>query len=81
MSDGSSKIYHVNGKTMKTVRTIVVKDGNGKEWNKINELEYVDGYIYANIWYEDVLLKIDPFTGKILKKWDIETLATAERDY
>ena len=81
MSDGTSKIYHVDGKTMKTIRSVTVKYKNGNIQAKINELEYVDGFIYANIWYEQILIKIDPDTGVIEKTWDIQTLASTERDY
>ena len=66
---------------MTTITSVTVKDSRGKEVNKINELEYVDGYIYANVWYKDILLKIDPNTGKIVKEWDIGTLAKSEHTY
>ena len=44
----------------------------------MNELEYVDGFIYANVWYKDLLLKIDPTSGNIAKQWDISSLELAE---
>ena len=81
MSDGTSKIYAVDGATMTTRSSITVKDSRGEEVSRINELEYVDGYIYANIWYRDVLIKINPNTGLIEKEWDIGTLAKAEHTY
>lgn len=46
--------------------------------DNLNELEYVDGFIYANVWYKDLLLKIDPVSGEIAKQWDISSLELAE---
>ena len=45
---------------------------------KINELEFIDGYIYANVWYVDTLLKIDPQTGTVVKQWDLSILMQTE---
>jgi len=42
-----------------------------KEVQYINELEYVHGYIYANIWYQDIIIKIDPTTGYIVNSYDM----------
>ena len=49
--------------------------------DKLNELEYVDGYIYANIWLTDWIIKIDPSDGQIIKKWDVRTLEEADSFY
>ena len=47
----------------------------------LNELEFVDGYVYANVWYSSYILKIDPDSGLIVNKWNIKTLADAEHAY
>lgn len=53
-------------------RHIVVKTiQDNKEIQQINELEYVNGYIYANIWYQDIVIKIDPRTGYIVNSYDM----------
>ena len=53
-------------------RFIVVKNiHDNKEVQNINELEYVNGYIYANIWYQDFIIKIDPRTGYIVNTYDM----------
>ena len=49
MSDGSDKIYLVE-KGMKIVEEKRIKDLKGRKLSRINELEYVDGYIYCNIY-------------------------------
>ena len=81
MSDGSSKIYIVDGDTMTTRSSITVRDSRGQEVDRINELEYANGFIYANVWYKDILIKINPNSGLIEKEWDIGTLAKAEHTY
>ena len=82
VSDGSSSIFVLDGDTLtlQPDSTVTVKEGN-TERDNINELEYVDGYIYANVWYQDELLKIDPSNGAVVKKWDISSLAAAERKF
>ena len=47
----------------------------------MNELEFVDGHVYANVWYSEKILKIDPYTGLVVKQWDIGSLASAEKAY
>lgn len=66
-SDGSEKIYYLDTTSLKTVRTLTVVDGNTKIRN-INELEFVDGFLYANVYETPVIVKIDPETGKIVGK-------------
>lgn len=65
-SDGSYKVFEIDGETMEVMRTIRVKDKGGKYINQVNELEFIDGFIYANVWYKDILLKIDPADGKVV---------------
>lgn len=72
MSDGTHVIRIVDPETFKTTRTVVVLDENGKPLFKINELEYIKGEIWANVWHsEDIgkpnhIARIDPKTGKLL---------------
>ena len=55
-------------------------DGN-KFIDRINELEFANGYIYANVWFRDILLKIDPSNGNVVKTYDISTLYHTEKAY
>lgn len=66
MSDGTHVIRFINPETFETVRTIVVNDEKGKPLMELNELEYVKGEIWANIWQEDEIARIDPTSGKLL---------------
>lgn len=67
ISDGTNQIRFVNPQTFKTTRTISVFD-DGEPLLDLNELEYVKGEIYANIWKSERIVRIDPQTGKI-KGW------------
>jgi len=64
MSDGSERIYFRNPNTFEIVKTIEIYDNVGPRIN-LNELEYIDGKIYANVWQENYILVIDPTLGKI----------------
>lgn len=66
---------------METVREITVKDDQGHPVSQINELEYVDGFIYANVWYKNDILKIRPSDGTIVKKWDMTSIVEAEQRF
>ena len=80
-SDGSYKVFEIDGETMEVVRTIRVKDKGGKAIKQVNELEFIDGFIYANVWYKDILLKIDPADGKVVKEWDLTQLMQTDRAF
>lgn len=71
MSDGSEKIYYLDTASLKVVRTLTVTDGTAKIKN-INELEYVDGFLFANVYETSVIVKIDPASGKIVGKINLE---------
>jgi glutamine cyclotransferase len=73
MSDGSSILRFLDPETLKTVTQINVTDNTGPVSN-INELEYIDGFIYANVWQTDHLIKIDPATGKVVGKLNLDSL-------
>ncbi|GIK72488.1 MAG: hypothetical protein BroJett021_14760 [Chloroflexota bacterium] len=62
MSDGTPTIYFLDPATLQTVRTITVTV-EGQALPRLNELEYIDGRIFANVWQTDVIVRIDPTTG------------------
>ena len=72
MSDGTHVIRVLDPETFKVVRTMVVLDERGKPLLKINELEYIKGEIWANVWHSEEIGKpnhiarIDPNSGKLL---------------
>lgn len=65
MSDGTNQIRFLDPATLRTTRTISVFDA-GEPISQLNELEYIDGEIYANIWQSDRIVRLDPKSGKIL---------------
>ena len=74
MSDGSSNLYYLSPETLGLQKIVSVKDHNGPVAN-INELEYINGYIYANQWLTSYILKIDPASGQVVGRLDLTPLA------
>ncbi len=70
VSDGSSNLYFYNPSTFQLLRTQSITEGGSLSYN-LNELEYIDGYIYANQWQAPYILKIDPGSGAIVGKIDL----------
>jgi glutaminyl-peptide cyclotransferase len=72
ISDGkaSGNLYFVNPENFRVSHSIQVRDNNGPV-NYVNELEYIDGYVYANVWGTTQIIKIDPSNGQVVGK--IET--------
>lgn len=77
ISDGTSTIRFVDAKTMKTVRRLRVKDGF-RSVTKLNELEFIQGDLYANVWYSDRIARIDSQTGRVKAWLDATSLRPAE---
>jgi glutaminyl-peptide cyclotransferase len=69
INTGGSNLYFVNPETFKIERTLGVTNNNGYVSN-INEMEWVDGAIYANIWQTNEIIKINPQTGLVEAKAD-----------
>ena len=61
MSDGSSNLYFLDPTTFQKTGQVSVHDGNTSITN-INELEYVNGDVYANIWLQQKIAIINPQT-------------------
>lgn len=72
-SNGSSTLYFFNPDTFELLKEIIIKDKD-KEIKNINELEFVEGDIYANIFKTNLIAKIDPETGLIKKYIDVEKI-------
>ena len=65
MSDGTSTLYFLDPQTFREVSRINVHDKNGPV-SGLNELEYVKGEIYANVWPTERIARIDPGTGRVV---------------
>lgn len=73
MSDGSATLYFRHLETFAEIGRIDVYDENGPVY-KLNELEYIKGEIYANIWHTDRIARIDPTTGRVTSWIDLAGL-------
>ncbi len=71
MSDGTSYLRFLNPKTFQVTRRVHVVDEAGRGVENLNELEYIRGEIYANVWQTDQIVRISPRTGKILGRIDL----------
>lgn len=73
MSDGTSTIRQVNPDTFATEKSICVTL-NGEPLDLLNELEWIDGHIWANVYLTDAIVEIDPVTGAIIGYVDLPAL-------
>ena len=67
LSDGTDRIRFVDPDTFETIRTIKVMQPGGQRITELNELEYIEGNIYANRWHTQTIYEIDPDSGDVTK--------------
>ena len=77
LSDGTAELRFLDPKSFKEVKRLKVTD-KGKEIKKLNELEFIDGKIFANVWLTNKIAKIDPNSGKVLAWIDLSNLVPQE---
>lgn len=77
-SDGGSNLYYYEPSTFRLLRTQGITESGSPSFN-LNELEYIDGYIYANQWQYPYILKIDPADGKVVGKIDLSQITETIR--
>ena len=77
MSDGTANLYFIDPETFETVGQVEVRD-NGPVTN-LNELEYINGEVYANVWQTDKIAIIDPHTGQVTGWIDLTGIYTPEK--
>lgn len=73
LSDGSSRLRFYEPEEFRLVRTLVVTDENG-EIDELNELEFIDGEVFANRWYDDEIVRIDPESGRVTGRLSVVNL-------
>jgi glutamine cyclotransferase len=79
MSDGTNRIRFIDPVTFQVTRTIDVL-AHGQPVKMLNELEYVKGELYANVWQTEFVIRIDPATGRVLGSIDfVGILPKADR--
>jgi glutamine cyclotransferase len=75
MSDGSANLYFLDPQTFALQDTLAVSD-NGQPVTRLNELEFVNGEILANVWQTDRIARINPKTGRVIGWIDLSGLLT-----
>ena len=73
MSDGTAALRFLDPRTFKIMKQIEVRD-RGNILPNINELEYIKGEIYANVWGTGYIVRISPRTGQVLGWIDLRVL-------
>ncbi len=74
VSDGTNKLHFLDTLTLKEISTVIVKDKNA-EVEDLNELEYIEGFVFANQWQTNYILKIDPGTGDVVGRMEMSPLS------
>lgn len=77
VSNGSPKLTFYEPEDMKPIRVISVTEA-GRPLRRLNELEYIDGLIWANIWYEDRVIVINPESGEVVASLNLDGLLPTE---
>lgn len=71
LSDGSSDLFYLDPERFTLARKLAVRM-NGQPIRELNELEFINGEIWANVWQTDLILRIDPSTGKVTSFLDLK---------
>jgi len=69
-SNGKSSLYFYDPSTFRLIRELPVTESGSSVVN-INELEYINGFVYANQWQYNYIIKINPSTGEVVGKMDL----------
>lgn len=75
LSDGTNRLRYLDPSTFRVTRTLEVV-ANGKPVDRLNELEWIKGEIFANVWQTDEIIRIDPATGQVRGRIDLSGLLT-----
>ncbi|SHG45861.1 Glutamine cyclotransferase [Chryseobacterium oranimense] len=74
-SDGSKLLYFLDVNDPSKLIKYVAVAGSAQIYDQLNELEYHNGFIYANVWQKPVVLKINPATGEVVGTFDFTDIA------
>ena len=79
MSDGTSTLHFLDPETFEEISQVEVSSNNIPV-TRINELEYIQGEIYANIWQTELIARINPLTGRVVGWIDLRGILSLEDD-
>lgn len=74
VSDGSTFLHFWDPVTLEETKRVEVKRKDGSFVNNLNELEFVHGRVFSNIWFKDEIVSIDPETGIVEESYDFSAL-------
>ena len=69
VTDGTNNLHFWDPESLEQKRKVAVTRQSGAPAKSLNEIEFWRGRVLANVWYEDVLLVIDPATGTVEKEY------------
>lgn len=75
LSDGTKTLYFLSPSDPSKVVKQVSVAGNAQVYDQLNELEFHNGFVYANVWQKPIILKIDPKNGEVIGKFDFTEIA------
>ncbi|MEP2777336.1 MAG: glutaminyl-peptide cyclotransferase [Luteolibacter sp.] len=78
LSNGSDRLQFLDPKTFRVWREVTVRF-NGKPINMLNELEFVEGEIFANVWHTEQILRINPADGTVVGVIDLTGIDSKEK--
>ena len=78
MSDGTASLYFRDSNTLNQVARVEVRDDRGLVW-RLNELEFIKGEIWANVWQTDLIARINALTGRVVAWVDLSGLAGSDQ--
>lgn len=73
LSDGSSDLFYLDPQTFKPTKTLPVTM-NGEPVRELNELEFIEGEIWANVWQTDLIIRINPSTGQVASFLNLKSI-------
>ena len=77
-TNGGNNLFYYQPATFNLIRKVEIMEGDVPAMN-LNELEYINGYIYANQWQYNYILKIDPVKGQVVAKMDLTNIVQQEK--
>ncbi len=80
MSDGTSTLYLLDPSTFENIDHIQVRDDDTPV-NNLNELEFINGQVYANVWHSDNIVMIDPLNGRVTGWIDLEGILPPQANH
>jgi glutamine cyclotransferase len=77
-SDGTYNLSYLDPQTLKVTKALTVTE-NGYALQNLNELEFINGYIYANVWLTNRIVKIDTATGQVVGSLELDGIFSNAR--